>query len=144
MRVYRFRFRAKAMIRHLLPNFCAKVSAEPLHPSDGNYIEHEERKSHYQLHHFRYVKSSRKDCWENVISHYRIGTLLFGPSSELANRNANGQLIHVDEPGILENGNIYWAFFVVTQQIEQFGIRSKGIYLEVGVWMVGVSSVMGE
>lgn len=31
---------------------------------------------------------------------YLIGTLLFGPSSELANRNANGQLIHVDWPAV--------------------------------------------
>lgn len=34
---------------------------------------------------------------------YRIGTLLFGPSSELANKKASGQLIQVDDPGALIN-----------------------------------------
>lgn len=32
---------------------------------------------------------------------YRIGTLLFGPSSELAKRKASGQLIHDAEAGAL-------------------------------------------
>lgn len=32
---------------------------------------------------------------------YRIGTLLFGPSSELANRKASGQLIQDADGGAL-------------------------------------------
>lgn len=32
---------------------------------------------------------------------YRIGTLLSGASSELANKNANGQLIHDEDIGFL-------------------------------------------
>lgn len=40
----------------------------------------------------------------NSFETYRIGTLLFGPSSELANKNASGQLIHDEDVGLLLNG----------------------------------------
>lgn len=40
-----------------------------------------------------------------------MGTLLLGPSSELANRNASGQLIHDDDVGLL--------FKIIINRIEE-------------------------
>lgn len=80
---------------------------------------------------------------KNKTTFYRIGTLLFGPSSELANRNASGQLIHDAEDGVLLSNAIQNSGYY---SIEYSG-NAKNLSntcLAVGVWMAGAPSAIGE
>lgn len=78
-----------------------------------------------------------------------MGTLLFGPSSELAKRNASGQLIQVAEPGKLmkynrSKYNQYTKFNTIFDRLKQSRNGFWYIYLAVGVRMAGAPSVIGE
>lgn len=70
---------------------------------------------------------------------YRIGTLLLGPSSELAKRNANGQLIHVDEPGVLFKKYDIELSFIAENQI--FSWKFKKLLWS---WCLNGWSIFGD
>lgn len=87
------------MIHHQLLNSFEMVSTALSHPNAeiyGNYPREGNKTTKKRL-----IFQFHSNFVSTIEHIYRIGTLLFGPSSELANKKASGQLIQDADGGAL-------------------------------------------